>query len=48
MRKQVGFCLLVFVALSLVAVTLDTDIALLGVRKISIGRPDASISPPPF
>ena len=45
--KRVGFCRLVFIAFSLVAVTLDTDIAILGVQDLHLaGRPDASILPP--
>ena len=33
MRKQVGFCRLVFIAFSLIAVTLDTDIAFLSCQN---------------
>ena len=43
MRKQVGFQRLVFIAFSFIAVTLDTDIAILGVQNLLFGRLGASI-----
>ena len=45
MPKQVGFWMLVCMVFPVVAVTLDADIAILGVQNLSIGRPRASILP---
>ena len=36
MRKQVGFCRLVFIAFSLIAVTLDMNIAFLSVQNLDL------------
>ena len=45
-RKQDGFWRLVFMTFSFIAVTLDTDIAVLGGRNLSFGMLGASILPP--
>ena len=45
MRKQVGFWGLVFMVFSFIAVTLDMDIVILGIQKLSFGRPGGSILP---
>ena len=45
MRKKVGVWRLVFMAFSLIAVTLGTEIVFLGIQKLSFGRPGASILP---
>ena len=42
-RKKVGVWRLVFIAFSLIAVTLGTKIVFLGIQKLSFGRPGASI-----
>ena len=41
-RKQVWFWRLVFTAFSLIALTFDTDIAILGAQNLSFGRVRAS------
>ena len=38
MRKKVGVWRLVFMAFSLIAVTLGTEIVFLGIQKLSFGR----------
>ena len=45
MRKKVGVWRLVFMAFSLIAVTLGTEIVFLGIQKLSFGRLGASILP---
>ena len=50
MRKQVGLRRLVFIAFSIIAVALDTDIytdiVILGFHNLSSGKPGASTLPP--
>ena len=44
-QKQVWFWRLVFTAFSLIALTFDTDIAILGAQNLSFGRVRASFLP---
>ena len=45
MWKQVGFWSLVFIVFPVTAVTLDTNVAILGVQNLLFGRHVASILP---